>query len=95
MLIDQARPKFLEQPNHTRGSRSAGHPQRQRVILWVVLALEVPEEQMLRPNIEPPSVLGRVRIADRVILPSDTDRMFGRVFACKHLEPVNRGLVAR
>ena len=67
--------------------------QHQRAILGIVLAFEVPEEQMLGPDIKPAGVLGGVCIADRVTLISDADRMLGRVFAREHLESRMRGLV--
>lgn len=57
VLVDQTGAHFLEQPEHTGAARPTCHPQGQRIIFGVVLTLKVPEEQMLRPNVEPAGVL--------------------------------------
>lgn len=72
ILINQTRAQLLEHSNHARSAWSASHPQRKRskIGLWagIVLAGEVPEEEVLVADVEPAGILVYVRIAEGGIL---------------------------
>jgi len=88
ILIDQTRSILLQHANHPGSAWSASKPQQQRILRRLVLRLEVPEEDMLGADVQPPSVLLRAGITEgRVLLLSDADGVVFRELTLECLEP--------